>query len=46
MTKQEAIEYLEKVLTEWVNWHSHHTRLVEAIEVLLEKTKEKGDVFK
>lgn len=39
MTKQEAIEYLEKVKAEWVNWHTHHTRLVEAIEVLLEEVK-------
>lgn len=41
MTKQEAIEYIEKVLAEWVNWHGHHGRLVRAIEVLLEEVKKK-----
>lgn len=36
MTKDQAIEYLEKVLENWTNWHCHHKNLIEAIEVLLE----------
>ena len=40
MTKQEAIEYLEKVLTEWNIWREHHETLCQAIEVLLEEVKE------
>ena len=40
MTKQEAITYLERVLDTWNNWHTHHERLVTAIEVLLEEVKE------
>ena len=36
MTKQEAIEYLEKVMDRWAAWQSHHERLAAAIEVLLE----------
>ena len=39
MTKREAIAYLEKVLGTWNNWHTHHERLVTAIEVLLEDVK-------
>ena len=41
MTKKEAIAYLEKVLTEWNNWQTHHERLVSAIEVLLEEVDKK-----
>ena len=37
MTKQEAIEYLEKVMDRWNAWQTHHERLVTAIEVLLEE---------
>ena len=39
MTKQEAIEYIELVLANWTNWHCHHKKLIEAIEVLLEEVK-------
>ena len=42
MTKQEAIEYLEKVMDNWTNWHTHHERLVAAIEILLEETKKES----
>ena len=40
MTKQEAIDYLERVIENWGNWCNHHERLVEAIEVLLEAVTE------
>lgn len=40
MTKQEAIEYLEKVLENWITWRTHHERLCQAIEILLEEVKE------
>ena len=40
MTKQEAIDYLEQVLSNWNNWHNHHKNLIEAIEVLLEAIKD------
>lgn len=39
MTKQEAIEYLEKILENWNIWRGHHEKLVSAIEVLLEEVK-------
>lgn len=39
MTKEEAIEYVEKVLYGWNDWHSHHKKLTEAIEILLEEVK-------
>ena len=39
---QEAVEYLEKVLDNWGNWHEHHKKLVDAIEVLLEVMKREG----
>lgn len=41
MDKQEAIEYLEKVINTWTTWVTHHDLLVEAIKVLLEEVKEK-----
>ena len=37
----DAIEYLEKVLDNWTNWHNHHKKLVDAIEVVLEELKKK-----
>lgn len=37
MTKQEAIEYLEKVVSDWGVWCEHHEPLCRAIEVLLEE---------
>lgn len=40
MTKQQAIEYLEQVLENWNSWHEHHSKLVRAIEVLLEAIKD------
>ena len=39
MTKQEATEYLEKVLGNWTTWHAHHEKLVAAIEVLLKEVE-------
>lgn len=39
MTKKEAVEYLEKVLDNWNNWHNHHKKLIDAIEVILEEVK-------
>ena len=39
MTKKEAVEYLEKVLDNWNSWHTHHEKLVSAIEILLEDVK-------
>ena len=36
MDKQQAIEYLEKVLENWNSWRDHHEPLCKAIEVLLE----------
>lgn len=36
---QKAIEYLEKVMENWTNWHSHHKKLIDVIEVLLEVVK-------
>ena len=41
MTKQEAIEYLEKVMDRWASWQNHHERLAAAIEVLLEEAGKK-----
>ena len=40
MTKSEAKEYLKQVLENWNNWHSHHKKLIDAIEVLLEEIKD------
>ncbi len=37
---QDAIEYLEKVLDNWTNWHCHHKKLIDAIEILLKEIKE------
>jgi hypothetical protein len=42
MTKQEAIEYLEKVLDTWGIWREHHEPLCRAIEVLLEEVKDES----
>lgn len=43
MTKQQAVEYLEKILENWNTWRRHHEPLCQAIEVLLEEFKEKKD---
>lgn len=40
MDKQQAIEYLEKVLDNWPTWREHHEQLCQAIEVLLEEVKD------
>jgi hypothetical protein len=40
MTKHEAIEYLEQVRNNWTNWHCHHKKLIDAIEILLEEVKD------
>ena len=39
MTKQQATEYLKKVLENWTTWRVHHEPLCQAIEVLLETSK-------
>lgn len=39
MTKEEAIDYIEKVIFGWSGWHTHHKKLTEAIEVLLEEVR-------
>ena len=39
MKKEDAIEYLEQVLENWTSWHTHHDKLVRALEVLLEELK-------
>ena len=39
MTKQQAKEYLEKVLENWGTWRNHHEPLCQAIEILLEEFK-------
>ena len=39
MTKQKAIEYLEKVIQNWNTWRVHHEPLCQAIETLLEVVK-------
>ena len=36
MTKQQAVEYLRNILTNWNTWRHHHEILCQAIEVLLE----------
>ena len=40
MTKNQAIEYLGKVLENWNTWRVHHEPLCQAIEVLLEEVKD------
>ncbi len=42
MTKQDAIEYLERVIENWGNWCNHHEKLVKAIEILLEAVNDEG----
>ncbi len=42
MTKSEAIEYLENILENWTNWHCHHKKLIDAIEILLEEVKDES----
>lgn len=37
---QEAVEYLEKILENWVSWRDHHEMLCRAIETLLEVVKD------
>ena len=39
MNKQQAIEYIEKVLENWHTWRIHHEPLCKAIEALLEVAK-------
>ena len=40
MTKHEAIEYLEYILENWITWREHHEKLCQAIEILLEGSKD------
>ncbi len=42
MTTQEAVKYITKVLANWGHWRTHHEKLVEAIEVLLEAVNDEG----
>jgi hypothetical protein len=35
-TEQEAIAYIKKVLT-WAKWRKHHSRLIQALEIILQK---------
>ena len=44
MTKQQAIEYLKKVLENWNTWRVHHEPLCQAIEVILEEFKNDENV--
>lgn len=37
MDKHEAIEYLEYILENWNTWATHHEKLCQAIEILLEE---------
>ena len=37
---QKAVDYLEKVKDNWTNWHCHHKKLIDAIEILLEAVKD------
>ena len=40
MTKQQAVEYLRNILTNWTTWRHHHETLCQAIETLLEDVKD------
>ena len=40
MTKQQAVEYLRNILTNWSTWRHHHETLCQAIETLLEDVKD------
>ena len=41
MTEQEAIEYIENLLKNWSSWGKHHTALVQSLEIILAKIKER-----
>lgn len=38
--KQDAIEYIESVLSGWGSWQTHHEKLVQAMQVLVNSVKE------
>jgi hypothetical protein len=38
-TEDEAIRYIEYVLKNWLNWRTHHTALVQSLEIILSKVK-------
>lgn len=38
----EAIEYLEYILENWITWRDHHEKLCQSIEALLEEIKNEG----
>jgi hypothetical protein len=40
MTKQQAVEYLKKILENWNVWRHHHETLCQAIETLLGEVEE------
>lgn len=40
MTKQQAVEYLKKVIENWNTWRVHHEQLCQAIETVLEEVKD------
>ena len=44
--EQAAIEYIEMVLSEWKQWHTHHTALVKALEILLSVHKSKSEALR
>ena len=39
-SKESAVEYIQTILTDWSNWQTHHTNLVQALQILLNDNKE------
>ena len=39
--EKSAIEYIQHILTEWKEWKTHHSALVQALEILANRSKEK-----
>ena len=40
MTKQQAVEYLKNILSNWNIWRHHHETLCQAIETVLEEVED------
>ena len=38
--EKSAIEYIQHILTEWDEWKTHHTTLVQALEILANRNKQ------
>lgn len=38
--EKSAIEYIRYVLAEWGEWKTHHTTLVQVLEILVNRNKE------